>query len=147
MIDTDTLHQEINKYIDEACPSSPNILGDHTIRIPSGKLHSIVEMMINRFDCRHLSGITAQMRNQSDEIELLYHFWVGSSFSLLVSLPRNKPKISEITSLLPGADFYEREAAEMFGIEFVGREDMPPLLLPDDWDEGPPFLKSEVNNE
>jgi NADH:ubiquinone oxidoreductase subunit C len=31
----------------------------------------------------------------------------------------------------------------MFGIRFSGREDTPPLLLPDDWDGGPPFIRKE----
>ncbi len=35
----------------------------------------------------------------------------------------------------------------MFGIQFIGREDMPPLLLPDVWDQGPPFIIKEVKDE
>jgi NADH-quinone oxidoreductase subunit C len=37
--------------------------------------------------------------------------------------------------------FHEREAHEMFGIEFEGHENMIPLLLPPDWKGGYPLRK------
>ncbi len=141
MIDQKTLQKEINNVIDSDFEIYPGIQGDHTICIPSVQLKNVIVMMMDKFDCRHLSGITAQIRSENqDVIEVLYHFWIGSSFSLMIKLPKHAPKLAEITSILPGADFYEREVAEMFGVEFIGREEIPPLLLPDDWDQGPPFI-------
>ena len=148
MIDPATLHKSINVVIGEGCESYSEIIGDQTIYIPAEKLIVVVTMLIDRYDSRHLSGITAQIREEDPGvIQLLYHFWIGRSFSLMIDLPRQSPKCPEITSLLPGADFYEREVAEMFGVEFTGRGEIPPLLLPDDWDQGPPFNQNEVSNE
>ena len=50
------------------------------------------------------------------------------------------PAIASLSQLFPGADWHERETAEMFGIDFVGRESTEPLLLR----EGvyPPLRKS-----
>jgi NADH-quinone oxidoreductase subunit C len=42
-----------------------------------------------------------------------------------------------------GAAWHERETHEMFGIEFVGHEDLKPLLLPDGF-EGHPLRKDFV---
>lgn len=39
------------------------------------------------------------------------------------------PSIASLTQLFPGADWHERETAEMFGIDFIGRESTDPLLL------------------
>ena len=122
----------------------PNIKGDTTIIIAVECLTATVDTVLKYFDYCHLSTITAQQRNdQPEEIQIFYSFWVGQSLSLMIKLPESSMKLPSIISIIPGADFYEREVSEMFGIEFTGRQETPPLLLPDDWDQGPPFMKKE----
>lgn len=130
------------------CETYNEIMNDATICIPSEQLRSVITVLREDFDYYHLTAITAQQREDHlDNIEILYHFWKGDGLSLKVTLPAKSPKIPSIVSMIPGADFYEREAAEMFGIEFTGREETLPLLLPDDWAGGPPLLSSEEKDE
>jgi NADH:ubiquinone oxidoreductase subunit C len=134
--------------IDSDLDTYQGIQGDITIRIGSEQLRPIVKLLVEQLDCKHLSAITAQQRLEyPDTIDVMYHFWAGIGFSLMLVLPAQSPELPEIFSILPGADFYEREASEMFGIKFIGREDMPPLLLPDGWDQGPPFISKEKIDE
>ena len=48
-------------------------------------------------------------------------------------LPKNKLSIASATAVYRAAQWHEREAAEMFGIEFAGHPDPRNILLPDDW--------------
>jgi NADH:ubiquinone oxidoreductase subunit C len=89
----------------------------------------------------HLSAITCQQLE--NEFVLLYHFWKSGGLSLLISLDEKYLQIDSICSLIPGAEFYEREVSEMFGIEFLGLPNPTPLLLPDDWEGGYPMRKKE----
>jgi NADH-quinone oxidoreductase subunit C len=56
-------------------------------------------------------------------------------------LERSEPSIASLTEFIGGAEWHEREAHEMFGIDFVGNKNLTPLYLPDAF-VGHPLLKS-----
>jgi NADH-quinone oxidoreductase subunit C len=100
-----------------------------------------VQMLIERFNLRHLSAITGI--DTGGEIELLYHFWDGQGLTLRTSLPRRFPHTVTLIDLIPGAAFYEREVKEMLHVLFDGHPTTDPFLLPDDWDGAPPLRQEE----
>jgi NADH-quinone oxidoreductase subunit C len=57
------------------------------------------------------------------------------------ALPKDDASIASLVDVAGGAEWHEREAAEMFGIEFRGHPNLTNLYLPDSF-EGHPLLKS-----
>ena len=59
----------------------------------------------------------------------------------VATLAKDDASIPSLTSTIAGAEWHEREAHEMFGIDFDGNTNLTPLYLPDDF-IGNPLLKS-----
>ena len=62
---------------------------------------------------------------------------------MLIGVPGDDPTVPSISGVLPGANFYEREAFDLFGIIFSGHPDLTRILLPDEW-VGHPLRKDSA---
>ena len=84
-----------------------------------------------------LESFTAVDLNET--FDLVYHF---ASFDELcrtaVHVPLGKKKgMPTISHIYPGADWYEREVFDLFGIHFFNHPNLKRLLLPEDADFHP----------
>jgi NADH-quinone oxidoreductase subunit C len=59
---------------------------------------------------------------------------------LKVRLSSSSPSVDSITSLWPGANFFEREVYDLFGVRFAGHPYLRRIMMPEDW-EGHPLRK------
>lgn len=53
--------------------------------------------------------------------------------TIKVQVPDENLTIPSITDIYPGANFYEREVFDMFGIVFENHPELSRILMPDDW--------------
>jgi NADH/F420H2 dehydrogenase subunit C len=50
-----------------------------------------------------------------------------------VPVPADDPTVPSLVPVYPGANFFEREVYDMFGIVFEDHPDLTRILMPDDW--------------
>jgi NADH-quinone oxidoreductase subunit C len=75
--------------------------------------------------------------------EVIYHLLSMSNkerIRLKVRLNSSSPVVESLTSVWPGANYFEREVFDLFGVRFTGHPYLRRLLMPEDW-EGHPLRK------
>jgi len=69
---------------------------------------------------------------RAPRFDVVYHLYSrahNKRIRLKVAVPEERPTVASLTPLYGSARFMEREAHEMYGIEFAGNEDLRPILL------------------
>jgi NADH-quinone oxidoreductase subunit C len=60
---------------------------------------------------------------------------------LKTTMPFENAAIDSVQEVWPGANWYEREMWELYGIDIRNHGNLKRFLLPDDWDQGHPMRK------
>ena len=89
-----------------------------------------------------LTAIDERLRTHRDgqpqsDFTAVYHLMSvdgGGEIRIKVPLKGEAPSLPTITDLWPNADWYEREAWDMFGITFAGHPHLRRILLPPWWE-------------
>jgi NADH-quinone oxidoreductase subunit C len=91
-----------------------------------------------------LSSITCVDWYPSEpRFEVVYHLFSipnKERIRLKVKLNGSSPAIESLTSVWPGANYFEREVFDLFGVRFTGHPYLVRILMPEDW-EGHPLRK------
>lgn len=92
----------------------------------------------------YLSDVTCVDWYPSEpRFEVIYHLLSipkKERVRLKVRLDGGSPVVESITSMWPGANYFEREVFDLFGIRFTGHPYLRRILMPEDW-EGYPLRK------
>ena len=72
--------------------------------------------------------------------EVKYHFFSIQEkvrIHVKVATDETDPRVPSITSVFPSANFAEREAYDMIGVEFVGHPDLRRMYMPEEYEYFP----------
>jgi NADH-quinone oxidoreductase subunit C len=117
-----------------------------TIYLERSTIREAASLLRSDPDCpfNYLSDITAVDWYPSDpRFEVIYHLFSIAKkerVRLKVRLSGDSPSLESVTSVWPGANYFEREVFDLFGIRFNGHPYLRRLLMPEDW-EGNPLRK------
>lgn len=78
--------------------------------LPDGVVAERFEVVVNLLDITHRQRIRVR-----------------------VQVPDSDPVVASLFDVHPGAEAYERETFDMFGITFTDHPDMTRILMPEDW--------------
>ena len=114
------------------------------IAVPSASLLEVADKIKNdaSLDFDFLMCITAIDEGTSKNFIVSYNFYSNKNnhsveIQVSVSDGEDMPSLSEIWKT---ANWHEREAYDMMGVNFTGHPDLKRILLPEDW-EGYPLRK------
>lgn len=117
---------------------------EQTIVLQPAYLTTICTFLQKNLRYNFLSTITAvDWPERTPRFDVVYH---------LLSLPNQcvlrlkvrvgkkgeeHPSVPSVCSIWPGANWYEREVFDLFGIDFAGHPDLRRILMPPDWTTHP----------
>ena len=71
-----------------------------------------------------------------EHMEVIYNLYsmeLDQYLCVKVKMPRSNPKVTSVQPVWKTADWHEREAYDLLGIEFIGHPNLTRILLEDDW--------------
>jgi NADH-quinone oxidoreductase subunit C len=107
--------------------------GDLTIAIQADKIVDVVRFLRDDPGCRFVSfvDITAvDYPGREKRFDVVYHL-MSPTLNARVRLKAEASETTQVPSIItvfPGADWFEREAYDLYGVIFVGHPDMRRLL-------------------
>lgn len=103
---------------------------------PSEYLSTVQELNQDGFELMVDLTVVDWFRKREPRFELVVQFLSTSKNerkTIKVEISDEDLSVPSITSVFPSANFYEREAFDMFGIKFSDHPDLTRILMPDDW--------------
>ena len=117
-----------------------------TIYIERSAIRDACVLLRDNQDCpfNFLSDVTCVDWFPSEpRFEVVYHLLSipkKERVRLKVRLGSSSPALDSVTPVWPGANYFEREIFDLFGVRFTGHPYLRRLLTPEDW-EGHPLRK------
>lgn len=118
------------------------------VHVSSTHWREIAEFLIHeprlKFDwMANLTGVDYVADARFAVVYDLWSFDHRHCFAVKVFCPRESPSIPSVHDLWPIANWHEREAFDLLGIDFPGHPDLRRILCADDW-QGHPLRKDYV---
>jgi len=90
-----------------------------------------------------LSGVDLKDQNKMAVVYNLSSMKHKHTITIKTEMERNNPHVATVEKIWAGANWYEREAYDLYGIIFDNHSDLRRILMPEDW-EGNPMRKDYV---
>lgn len=112
--------------------------------VESSRLRDVVASVLEE----QARFMTLSASDEGLDFKLFYHFDLkGTVLSIIVKIPKEENEVPTVTDLVPGAQWAEREAADLFNIEFKNHPKPEKLILAKDWPKDKPPLRLKHKGE
>ena len=115
-----------------------------TVEIEPSNILEALRRVKHDLKFERIASITAVDRYPAEpRFEIVYHLQAISAkqrLRLKARVSGTNPEIESATGVYHGADWYERETFDLFGIRFLNHPNLTRIMMPEDW-EGHPLRK------
>jgi len=138
--------QKLQAFHPQSVVSASRFRGELTLAIPREQIRAVCEFLKQEPEVQFdfLTDLTCVDHYPAEpRFELVYHLLSLTSrerLRLKTRVTSENPRVDSITGLWGGANWFEREIFDLFGIQFTGHPHLRRLLMPDDW-QGYPLRK------
>lgn len=154
-IDLPEVVESLEKRFSGAVLDTKLFRGETTLIIRRENIREVCSHLKSDLGFLFLADITAvdYLGIKTPRYEVIYHLHrFGSDFDenvrirLKVEIPEDDVTVDSVTAVWSGANWLEREAYDMFGLEFVGHPDPRRILMPEDYEPFPLRKDFDVRN-
>ncbi len=113
------------------------------IKVSADKVDEIAEFLRDDDDLQFDYLMSLSSLDLGENLGVVYHLFsmkLNHKIVLKVEVPTEKPDVKSVSHIWRTADWHEREAYDLMGINFLNHPDLRRILLPEDW-EGHPLRK------
>jgi len=133
--------QDVITTFDDAIIEQTGHAGDTLLRIEREACHKICSYLKSQHRFIYLTDIVAADRFTADErFEVIYNMVsLRDQLRLFVKIrcEEENPVVRSVTDIWPAANWFEREAYDMFGINFENHPDLRRIYMPEDFEYFP----------
>ena len=121
----------------EAVTGGSHEFGETTLWVAPAKIVAVCRHLKEKFQYVRLAGLSCTdrypMEPRFEVFYLLHSIERNERLRLKVALGGEAPQLESVTGVWAGADWYEREAYDLFGVVFHGHPNLKRLMMPEDW--------------
>lgn len=145
-LETNLAFQKLRAFDPAAIEQTQAFRDELTLFIRRERIRAVSEFLRDdpELSFKYLSDLTAVDRYPGEpRFEVVYHLLSLKSqerLGLKVRVPGDNPAVESVVTVWPGANAFEREVFDLFGIRFEGHPDLRRIVLPEEW-EGHPLRK------
>ena len=115
-----------------------------TVEIEAAKIVEAMKRVRHDLKFERLTSVTGVDRFPAEpRFEVVYHLQgiaAKQRLRLKARVSGQNPQIESVTPVYRGAEWYERETFDLFGVQFLNHPNLTRIMMPEDW-EGHPLRK------
>jgi NADH-quinone oxidoreductase subunit C len=137
MIPEDLRDNPLASALDDLATTAKFAFNELTIEVAPANIVAALRRAKDHLHFERLSTVTCVDRYPAEpRFEIVYHLQsiVGKQRLRLKSrVSGEDPTIESAFSVYRGANWYEREVFDLFGVRFLNHPNMTRIMMPDDW--------------